>query len=53
MSTDLTEGLHTNATGITGFPACYSADKVQFGAGSILYVVGTGNIYMADETETF
>ena len=53
ISTDLTEGLPTNAMGITGFPACYPADKVQFGAGSILYVVSTGDIYMADETGTF
>lgn len=33
ISTDLTEGLHTNATGIMGSHVCYSADKVQFGAG--------------------
>lgn len=53
LSTDLTEWLPANATGIMGFSACYPADKVQFGAGSILYVVGTGDIYMADETGTF
>lgn len=45
--------LPVNAVGIEGFPANYPAEKVKFEAGSYIYSVSSGNVWMADETGTF
>lgn len=38
---------------IDGFPSMWSDDSVQWAAGSIIYVVPTGDVYMADESGEF
>lgn len=43
----------TNAEDIDNFPLSYDASKVIFAPGSILYVIDSGDIYMADSTGSF
>ena len=53
FSTDDPDELQLDATDIVNFPQIWPADKVRFQAGSFIYVVSTGTIYIADETFTF
>ena len=45
--------LPTNPSGIEGFPAQWEPNSVQFCGGSILYVVDSGRVYIANESGEF
>jgi hypothetical protein len=45
--------LPTNAEDLIGFPKNFVPTNVQFGAGSYLYIVSSGDVYIADENGTF
>lgn len=51
VSTDTPSTLPTDGTGIDNIG--YPADKVRFAAGSVLFVVNTGAVYVADEDGEF
>lgn len=38
---------------IDGFPAMWADETIQWAAGSIVYIISTGDVYMADETGKF
>ena len=52
-SADVPSPLPTNAVGIENFPQNFPLTDVRFGAGSTLYCVNTGAIYVADDTGEF
>ena len=52
-STDDPSTLPTNAVGIKGFPENYPAADVEFEAGSYIYSVATGKVWIANEANTF
>lgn len=52
-STSVPSPLPTDATNINNFPANYDPSNVVFAPGSTLYVVSTGDVYIANEAGTF
>ena len=53
LSTSTPNTLTPKASDIEGFPKQWADDTIKWGAGSVMYVVSTGDVYMADETGTF
>lgn len=53
LSTSAPNTLTPKASDIEGFPKQWADETIKWGAGSIMYVVSTGDVYMADETGTF
>lgn len=53
LSTSAPNTLTPKASDIEGFPKQWADSTIKWGAGSIMYIVSTGDVYMADETGAF